>query len=242
VGRQAGGDAASCIREALAERGAAHVIFATGASQFEALSALVAAEGIDWTKVIGFHLDEYLDLPETHPASFRRYLTERLIKRLPFRSFYLIHGEANPEDECRRMGEILRRHPIDLALIGIGENGHLAFNDPPADFQTEEPYRVVQLDEACRRQQMGEGWFCELADVPTRAISMSIRQILKSKRLIGCVPDRRKARAVRGALEGPVTPTVPASILMQHPRTTLYLDPPSAELLSPETVRKYRSI
>ena len=240
LGRQAAIEAAACIRQTLSERGVAHVLFATGTSQLEMLLALVAAEGIDWTKVVGFHLDEYVNLPETHPASFRKYLSERLIRHLPFRSFYLVNGEAEPTGECRRLGELIRRHPIDLALIGIGENGHLAFNDPPADFQTEEPYLVVRLDEACRRQQLGEGWFPALADVPQNAISMSIRQILKSRMLLGCIPDRRKSQAVRDALEGPVTPEVPASILQQHPRTILYLDPPAAELLSQDTLRKYR--
>jgi glucosamine-6-phosphate deaminase len=241
LGRRAAGDAADSIRRSVAERGQVHVVFATGASQFEMLAALVAAEGIDWTKVVGFHLDEYVGLPKAHPASFRRYLTERLIDHLPFRCFHLIDGEAEPLGECRRLAEIMRRHPIDLALIGIGENGHLAFNDPPADFRTEEPYLVVQLDEACRRQQVGEGWFSALADVPQRAISISIRQILTARTLIACVPDRRKAEAVRDAIEGPVAPQVPASILQQHPDTVVYLDPPAAELLSEETLGKYGS-
>ena len=240
LGREAASDAAACIRQTLAERGTAHVIFATGASQLEMLSALAAAEGIDWAKVVGFHLDEYVGLPITHPASFRRYLTERLIAQVPFGRFHLIDGEKSLPEECRRLGELIRKHPIDLALIGIGENGHLAFNDPPADFQTEEPYLVVELDEECRRQQVGEGWFSTLAEVPKRAISMSVRQIMKSGMLIGCIADRRKARAVHNALEGIVTPQVPASILRQHPRTVLYLDPPAAELLSRETLHKYR--
>ena len=177
----------------------------------------------------------------THPASFRKYLSERLIRHLPFRGFYLVDGQTEPTGECRRLGELIRKCPIDLALIGIGENGHLAFNDPPADFETEEPYLVVQLDEACRRQQLGEGWFSRLADVPQTAISMSIRQIMKSRKLIGCVPDRRKAAAVRNAVELPVTPLVPASILQQHPDSVLYVDPPAAELLSPDTLRKHPS-
>jgi glucosamine-6-phosphate deaminase len=225
-------DAADCIRSAIHERGQANIIVATGASQFEVLATLTAAEGIEWSKVVGFHLDEYLGLPMSHPASFRRYLKERLVDRVPIGAFHYVDGECDPAGECRRVGELIRRQPIDVALVGIGENGHLAFNDPPADFQTEEPYIVVELDEACRRQQLGEGWFATLADVPTRAISMSIRQIMLSRAIVCSVPDRRKAAAVRATVEGPVTPQVPASILQQHPEATLYLDPPAAFLLS----------
>ena len=238
LGRCAAADAASHISRAIEHRGHARVIVATGTSQFEGLAALVAAEGIDWSKVVGFHLDEYLGLPTTHPASFRRYLEERLVDRVGLRAFHYIDGEAEPEEECRRVGELVAAGPIDVALIGIGENGHLAFNDPPADFETERPYLVVDLDEACRRQQLGEGWFPTLHDVPRRAISMSIRQIMKSEAIVCSVPDRRKAEAVRAAVEGPVTPQVPASILQRHPRATIYVDPPAAELLSrrPEDV------
>jgi glucosamine-6-phosphate deaminase len=232
LGRRAAADAASYIREAVEHRGRARIIVATGASQFAVLAALVAAEGIDWSKVVGFHLDEYLGLPLTHRASFRCYLKARLVDRVPFQAFHYIDGEAEPEAECRRVGELVAAAPIDAALIGIGENGHLAFNDPPADFETERPYLIVDLDERCRRQQLGEGWFPTLADVPRRAISMSIRQIMKSQAIVCSVPDRRKGEAVRAAVEGPVTPQTPASILQQHPRATLYLDPPAAELLS----------
>ncbi len=231
MGRRAAEDAAARLRQTIAERGSANLLVATGASQFEVLAALVAAQGIDWSKVTGFHLDEYLGLPATHPASFRGYLKERLVDRVPLAAFHYIDGEADPAAECRRVGDLIRRHPIDVALVGIGENGHLAFNDPPADFETEEPYIVVNLDEACRRQQFGEGWFPTFDAVPSRAISMSIRQIMKSRKIICSVPDRRKAVAVRAALEGPVTPQVPASILQTHPDATIYLDPPAAELL-----------
>ena len=236
MGRRAAADAAARLRRTIAERGAANLLVATGASQFEVLAALVAAEGVDWPKITGFHLDEYLGLPASHPASFRGYLKERLVDRVPLRAFHYINGEADPAAECRRVGELIRRHPIDVALVGIGENGHLAFNDPPADFETEEPYIVVKLDDACRRQQFGEGWFPTFDAVPDRAISMSIRQIMKSRAILCSVPDRRKATAVRAALEGPVTPDVPASILQQHPDATIYLDPPAAELLQSATV------
>jgi glucosamine-6-phosphate deaminase len=232
MGRRAAADAADHICRAISEQGRANIIVATGASQFEVLAALVAIEGIDWPRVVGFHLDEYVGLPLSHPASFRGYLKKRLVDRVPFHQFHYIDGEADPEAECRRVGNLVRQCSIDVALVGIGENGHLAFNDPPADFQTEAEYLVVDLDEACRRQQLGEGWFPTLDDVPRRAISMSICQIMKSQAIVCSVPDRRKATAVRAALQGLITPAVPASILQQHPVATIYLDPPAASLLS----------
>jgi glucosamine-6-phosphate deaminase len=228
----AAGRAAEAIQEALADWGHANVIAATGASQFEFLDSLVARKEIDWGRVVFFHLDEYVGLPETHPASFRRYLKERLASRVNPGAFHYIAGDAaDPRGEARRVGEVLARHPVDVAFVGIGENGHLAFNDPPADFTTEEPYLVVRLDDACRRQQLGEGWFAALEDVPAEAVSMSIRQILKSNEVLCIVPDERKARAVADCLEGPVSPDHPASILQQHPRTTVYLDRHSASRL-----------
>lgn len=225
------GDAAIAAR--LAETGHANVVLATGASQFEMLDALVAAD-IDWPRLTVFHLDEYVALPRAHPASFRRYLEDRFLSRLPQPTeFIAINGEAADLDaELARLGALLRGHPIDVCFAGIGENGHLAFNDPPADFETDEPYLIVSLDEACRRQQLGEGWFPDLAAVPRRAISMSIRQIMKSRTIILSVPDARKARAVQQAVEGPVTPLVPASILQRHPDVTLHLDEASASGLA----------
>lgn len=232
MGQRAADDAAERIRRAVHDRGRANIIVATGASQFPILSALVEARDIDWRKVVCFHLDEYIGMPMTHPASFRRYLKERLVDRVPIGTIHYIDGEIDPEAECRRVGDLIAAAEIDVALVGIGENGHLAFNDPPADFQTERPYLVVDLDEACRRQQLGEGWFPTFDDVPSRAISMSIRQIMKSRAIICTVPDRRKAEALRAAVEGPVAPQVPASILQQHPQAMLYVDPPAAELLA----------
>ena len=224
--------AADALRRALHARGKAHVIAATGASQFEFLDALTATPGIDWPKVVFFHLDEYVGLPESHPASFRRYLKERIVARVRPGGFHFIEGDAaDPAAEARRVGALIRAHPIDAAFVGIGENGHLAFNDPPADFDTEDPYLLVTLDEACRRQQLGEGWFKGLEDVPRRAISMSVRQILKSQRIVCVVPDARKAPAVRDCLQEDVSPLRPASILRTHPRTTLYLDKAAASLL-----------
>jgi glucosamine-6-phosphate deaminase len=233
MGKAAASTGAAQVREAIAKRGTANIIVATGASQFEMFEHLVREPEIDWAKVTGFHLDEYVGLSITHPASFRRYLWERFVSRLPLplRAFHYLDAEGKPQDECRRVGEMIVRHPIDVAFVGIGENGHLAFNDPPANFETEEPYIVVQLDEACRRQQLGEGWFPTFDDVPTKAISMSVRQIMKSRAIICTVPDERKAEAVRNAVEGEVSPKVPASILQRHERCTLFLDKPAAALL-----------
>ena len=225
-------DAAAIIRRAIAERGQAYLIAATGASQFEFLEALVRQQNIDWGHAIFFHLDEYVGLPEEHRASFRRYLRERIVDRVQPGAFHFVNGdELDPAAECRRVGELISRQTIDAAFVGIGENGHLAFNDPPADFETQEPYLIVELDEACRRQQVGEGWFETVDEVPQRAISMSIQQILKARHVLCVVPDRRKARAVRDCLELEVSPLRPASILQQHARTTIYLDTESAALL-----------
>jgi glucosamine-6-phosphate deaminase len=225
--------AGAALREAIARAGHAHVIAATGASQLEFLDGLVKEPGIEWARTIFFHLDEYIGLPEAHPASFRRYLREKIVERVHPGAFHFIDGEApDPEAECRRVGDLLAQHPIDVAFVGIGENGHLAFNDPPADFQTSRPYLVVRLDAACRQQQLGEGWFARLEDVPERAISMSISQILKSREIVCIVPDARKAQAVRDCLEGEVSPAHPASILQRHPRTTVFLDADSAALLA----------
>jgi glucosamine-6-phosphate deaminase len=233
MGNRAAESGAADLRRAIAESGAANIVVATGASQFTVLDALVASPNIDWQRVTGFHLDEYLGLPISHPASFRRYLKERFVSRVPMREFHYVDGEASdPNVECDRLGDTIQKHPIDVAFVGIGENGHLAFNDPPADFETETPFLVVELDEKCRGQQFGEGWFPTLDDVPRRAISMSVRQILKAKTIVCSVPDARKAEAVRSAVEGPMTPNCPASVLQTHPNCTLFLDPASASLLS----------
>src|SRR3954452_1507588 len=233
MGKAAAEAGAEHIRRAIADRGEANIIVATGASQFEMLGELVQQPDINWNRVTGFHLDEYVGLAIDHPASFRGYLWQRFVSKLPLplRAFHFLDGEGDAKAECRRVGEIIRKHPIDVAFVGIGENGHLAFNDPPADFETEEPYLVVQLDDAYRRQQLGEGWFPTFDDVPKQAISMSVRQIMKSRAIICTVPDERKAKAVRDSVEGQVTPHVPASILHRHGRCTLYLDAPAAGLL-----------
>jgi glucosamine-6-phosphate deaminase len=241
AGERAAAAGAAAIRGALAARRRACIVLATGASQFEMLDHLVRAPEVDWTRVTAFHLDEYVGMPATHPASFRRYLRERFVARLPrpIGRFHGIDAEDAPAAECARLARLIDGVAIDVAFVGIGENGHLAFNDPPADFDTEEPYIVVPLDEACRRQQLGEGWFARLDEVPTRAVSMSIRQILRSVTIVCTVPEQRKARAVRDAVEGSVTPAVPASILQRHADCRLFLDGASASLLArpPRTSR-----
>jgi glucosamine-6-phosphate deaminase len=236
LGKAAAAHAALAIRGAIQNKGQARIIAATGASQFEFLQALIEMPGIDWTKVEMFHLDEYVGLPATHPASFRKYLLERLIGPAGITNHHLLDGESDPEGTCRRVGELILAQPIDVAFVGIGENGHLAFNDPPADFETEAPYIIVDLDEACRRQQVGEGWFADVSDVPARAISMSVKQILCANEIVCIVPDRRKAEAVRNCFENEISPMVPASILRAHSNTIVYLDGESSSLLRPETI------
>jgi glucosamine-6-phosphate deaminase len=232
-GAKAAAFGAARLRDVLNTRGEANIIVATGASQFEMLAALVQEPDIAWDRVTGFHLDEYVGLPITHPASFRAYLWQRFHSRLPrpLRAFHYLSGEDDAVRECARVGTLLKQHPIDVCFAGIGENGHLAFNDPPANFETEQPYLVVNLDDACRRQQLGEGWFPNFDAVPKQAISMSIRQIMKSKTIVITAPDTRKAKAVRDALEGPVTNQIPASILQEHAAVHVFLDPPAAALL-----------
>jgi len=233
LGEAVAADGAELIKAAVAEQGFARIIVATGASQFETLAALVRIHDIPWHRIDCFHLDEYVGMPIDHPASFRKYLWERLHRQLPRppRSFCYLDGEGDPEAECERAGALIAAQPIDVCFAGIGENGHLAFNDPPADFEQEAPYSVVELDEACRRQQLGEGWFATLDDVPRQAISMSVRQIMQSKHMLIAVPDARKSIAVQNTVEGPVTPDCPASILQQHASCRLYLDADSASRL-----------
>ena len=230
-GKAAGKQGAHLIREAIEINGTANIILATGTSQLETLKQLVS-EDIDWSKVVMFHLDEYIELPVTHPASFRKYLQERFISKVSsLKATCLINGTTDPEEECKRLGRLITTHTVDVAFVGIGENGHLAFNDPPADFETNEPYIVVNLDQNCRQQQVGEGWFKSLDEVPTQAISMSIRQILRSRHILCIVPDQRKAVAVKNSIELEVNPLHPASILQKHDSVKLYLDRASASLL-----------
>jgi len=236
MARVAADQAASILRDTIQKQGKARLIAATGAAQFEFLEALTTLPAIDWKRVEMFHLDEYIGLHEKHHASFRRFLKERLIQKTGMVHYHLLNGDEDPAEVIRRTGEALQSEAIDVAFVGIGENGHLAFNDPPADFETEEPYIIVTLDEPCRRQQLGEGWFDSLADVPRRAISMSVRQILKTKQILCIVPDARKANAVKACFDGEISPLAPASILRTHPNTTVYLDKNSAALLRPATL------
>jgi glucosamine-6-phosphate deaminase len=234
LGQAAAQQAAAAIRRAIAERGHARIIAATAASQLEFLDALTKAPGIDWSKVEAFHLDEYVGLPATHPGSFRKMLLEQLVQKTGITNYHLLDGDAGDALEVvRRVGKQLASLPVDIAFLGIGENGHIAFNDPPADFKTEEPYIIVDLDEACRQQQVGEAWFADISQVPKRAISMSARQILKAHEILAVVPGPRKADAVKACFEGAISPLAPASILRTHPNATVYLDHHSASLLGP---------
>jgi glucosamine-6-phosphate deaminase len=236
LGRAAAEQAATAIRNAIRESGHARIIAATGAAQFEFLEVVTKAADIDWRRVEMFHLDEYIGLPKSHPASFRRFLEERLIQKTGMTNYHLLDGDNDPSASVRNTSKAIMAAPIDIAFVGIGENGHLAFNDPPADFETEEPYLIVNLDEACRLQQVGEGWFTHISETPRQAISMSIRQILKAKEILAVVPDSRKAKAVKACLEGEINLMAPASILRRHENTTVYLDKNSAALLTQATL------
>ena len=233
MGQAAAAKAAELLRDAIARKGHATFATATGASQFEFLDALTSVPDLDWSKTTMFHLDEYIGLPETHPASFRRYLNERLVTRVHPGTVHLIQGDApDPQAECQRLHRLLVGREVDVSFVGIGENGHLAFNDPPADLKVEDPYIIVELDESCRRQQLGEGWFASLDAVPRRAISMSIKQIMMSRAIVCTVPERRKAQAVHDCFTGEVTPLHPASILRQHEHAHVFLDADAASLLN----------
>ena len=232
LGKAAGSMAAQMINDAIKKRGEATIILATGTSQFETLLQLISTS-IDWSKVTMFHLDEYIGLPKTSPASFRRYLEERFIQKVePLKEIHLINGESDPVAECMRLNNIIKLMSVDVALVGIGENGHLGFNDPPADFETEEPFIIVELDEKCRQQQFGEGWFKSIADVPCKAITMSVKQIMKSAEILCSVPESRKAIAVRDCFDNPVSNLFPASILQRHTNCVCFLDRDSSALLN----------
>lgn len=227
--------AAADLRAAIESNGEARLIIATGSSQFEVLEALAARTDVDWSAVTGFHLDEYIGISQSHPASFCRYLRERFVSKLPLKQFYYLDGEGDARATIAAVGAKLTAAPIDVALVGIGENGHLAFNDPPANFETDEPYIIVELDQPCRMQQVGEGWFAGLEDVPTHAISMSIRQIMRTRTIYCSVPDERKAAAVRATLEDAISPHVPASVLRNHGQVTLIVDCAAASQIGPAT-------
>jgi len=226
MGKAAAEKAAEILISTIKKKGEAVFVMATGASQFEFLENLTKMASIGWNKTTMFHLDEYVGLTENHPASFRRYLKDRFINKVHPSNFYLVKGDAdNPEKECERLNGIISQKEIDVTFVGIGENGHLAFNDPPADFNTEKPYIIVELDDACRKQQLGEGWFKSFEDIPKKAISMSVKQIMKSKHIICTVPDKRKAQAVKDCFKGDdISPEYPASILKNHDNCFVFLD------------------
>lgn len=236
LGNAAAAQASAAMKRAIAAYGRVRIIGASAASQFEFLEVLTGTPGIDWKSVELFHLDEYIGLPMTHPASFCKFLQDRLIAKAGVTRYHLLNGEEDPGEVIRRTNQAITAAPIDVAFVGIGENGHLAFNDPPADFETEEPYIVVNLDEACRRQQVGEGWFADLEAVPKRAISMSVRQVLRAREILAVVPGPKKAVAIKACFDGPISPMAPSSILRTHANATVYLDRESAALLSKETL------
>lgn len=236
LGKTAAAQAANALRRAIVQNGKARIIGASAASQFEFLEELTDASDIDWKNVELFHLDEYIGLPKTHPASFCKFLQDRLISKTGIVNCHFLDGERDPAEVIGVTNEAISAAPIDVAFVGIGENGHLAFNDPPADFETEEPYIIVNLDHACRQQQVGEGWFPNIEAVPKQAISMSVRQVLKSKEILAIVPGPRKAQAIQACFDGPISRMAPSSILRTHPDTTVYLDRESAALLSPATL------
>ena len=234
LGQTAAEHAANSLRKVIRGQGVARLVAATGASQFEFLDALTTAPDIDWRRVELFHLDEYVGLPISHPASFRKYITERLINKTDIAHYHLLDGEKDPREAAKEASAALSAGPVDIVFAGIGENGHLAFNDPPADFETSKPYLLVHLDDDCRQQQVNEGWFSQISEVPQEAISMSVRQMMRAAEIVCVVPDGRKAQAVRTCIEGPVSPSAPASILQTHPNVTIFLDRDSAALLKPE--------
>jgi glucosamine-6-phosphate deaminase len=236
LGRQAAAFTATAIQRAIAEKGCARLLLSTGASQFETFKYLVTTD-VPWEKVEMFHLDEYVGLPETHPASFRKYLKDRFASKVSLGMARFVCGEGNVAREIQKLTDDITKAPIDIALVGIGENAHIAFNDPPADFSTEEAYKVVTLDERCKQQQVREGWFSSNDAVPKQAITMTVRQILKCKIILSCVPHRIKAEAIRQTLENDPANIIPATILKTHPNLTLYLDEESASLIPPKDSR-----
>lgn len=231
LGQEAAVYCAEVLNRSISDKGKARLVLSTGASQFELLQALVR-QSVDFSKVEMFHLDEYIGLPATHPASFRRYLQERFIDIVSPGGVHLVDGEGDVSDTLRRLTEEIRKEPVDLGLIGIGENTHIAFNDPPADFETTEAYKIVELDEACRRQQVREGWFASINEVPAQAISMTVHQIMQCRSIVSFVPYKVKSEAIRRTLACDVpTAEVPASMLKRHTDVRLYLDVDSASQL-----------
>jgi len=230
LGQVAAKKCAGIINEAITQKGKARIVLSTGASQFDTIQALIETT-IDWSKVEMFHLDEYIGLPENHPASFRKYLKERFLNSVNIGKAYLVDGEDDPQKVITHLTAEICKEPIDLGVIGIGENAHIAFNDPPADFETEEAFICVTLNDTCKQQQVREGWFASTDDVPQFAISMSVHQIMQCRHIISCVPYAVKAKAIKDTLEIPLTNMVPAAMLGKHPDWSLFLDKDSASLI-----------
>jgi len=231
LGKYAAAYSAEIINEAIARKGKTRIVLSTGASQFDTIKALIEKD-IDWSRVEMFHLDEYIGIPETHPASFRKYLKERFLNKINIKQAYLLDGEDDPQKVISHLTAEIRKEEIDLGLIGIGENAHIAFNDPPADFGTEEAFICVSLDDACKQQQVREGWFATMDDVPKKAISMTVHQIMQCRHIVSCVPHTVKAKAIRDTLENQLTNTIPATMLKKHPDCALFLDKNSASLIN----------
>jgi glucosamine-6-phosphate deaminase len=233
MGKAAATAAAERLRSLAKQNETVAVIFATGASQMATLEALTSTPGLPWDKVVGFHMDEYLGISDRHPASFRRYLRERLTDKVRMRRFYEIDGSGgNPEQTCRQYADLLLRHHPQLCLLGIGENGHLAFNDPAeANFEDPLDIKIVSLDEQCRQQQVNEGWFKNLKEVPQRAMTLTIPALMRVPQLIASVPEERKAHIVYRTLTEEISTRCPATILRNHSNATVYLDPGSAREL-----------
>jgi len=238
LGKAAAKFSAEIINNAIKKDGKARIILSTGASQFDTIKHLVE-EDIDWSKVEMFHLDEYYNLPETHPASFRKYLKERFVNIVHPGKVFFVDGEGDVENKIFELSKEVTKEPIHLGLIGIGENAHIAFNDPPADFNTTKPYIVVNLDDNCKKQQVGEGWFPTINDVPKQAISMSVHQIMQCNVILSCVPYKVKANAIKITLENDVTNMIPATKLKEHKNVYIYADEDSASALDKEVLAKY---
>lgn len=240
LGKKAAERTAALLNQAIRDQGSARLLLSTGASQFTTLEALVK-EDVDWSKVELFHLDEYIGLPDNHPASFVRYLKERFVEKIgTMKALHFVNTKDGVDQIIEKLTRELGEGAIDVGLIGIGENAHIAFNDPPADFTCKKSYIVVHLDAVCRNQQLGEGWFPSLDAVPTSAVSMTVHQILQCRHIISSVPYGVKAKAIKNTLEQDVSPYYPATILKEHKDAILYLDQESASLLEQATVEKYR--
>lgn len=241
LGAAAARETAEILNAAIAEKGSARILLSTGASQFTYLDALVK-ENVDWQRVEMFHLDEYIGIPSSHKASFQKYLLERFVGKVPLQKAYFVNGEGDVQKNIETLTAALRAREIDVGAIGIGENAHIAFNDPPADFEDSRAYKVVTLDEKCRRQQVREGWFKDFDSVCKQAVTMTCSQIMKCRKIISAVPYAVKAEAIAATLENDLTNTIPATLLKQHADFSLYCDRDSIGKTPAESVKKYLTV